>query len=234
MVGLHQLQGDADDLEPEPPVAGGFPRLPRGATCEAAARLLPAAAARFMNPGQPLRVGECRKGGTVLAHAKARSFVFDFLSRADRQPGDMTSYARHFSLVILNEVQLHTNDRHREEETRFRHGINIESAPAAVLVRGSPDQPVALPPDRETDPIGKYAVRCKFVLADTGVAKFRVQLDGDRRFGWLGSLIGRFRKRKLRAEEGRRQTGYLAAGISGKGDAYAAQPFKKARFRFRH
>src|SRR6266516_3391198 len=143
-------------------------------------------------------------------------------------------YRRHFSFVILDEGQLCAYNR--EEENRCRFGKNIESTLEDVLAPGLPDQLVALSPDFQFDSRRKHGIRRKFVLADTSIVKFRVQLDGGTRFGWFGRfgrLIGDFRKATLTAEEMRGQTGHLAPGIPGKGHGYAAQPFEKTGFRFR-
>ena len=126
--------------------------------------------------------------------------IFEFLSLAIRQPRHMVDYSRHFSFVILNEGQLRAIEL--DEEIRFRFGINIESASADVLAPGLPDQLISFPPDRQFDSSGKRGVRRKFVVADTGIKKFRVQLDGDMRFEWFGGfgrLIGDFRIRESSA-----------------------------------
>ena len=95
----------------------------------------------------------------------------------------MENYGRHFSIVILNEGQLRT--RVLLEKIRFRFRIYIESARTAVLVRGLPDQMVSFSPDRDFSYSGKHGVRRTFVVADDGIKKFCVQLDGDTRFGWF-------------------------------------------------
>ena len=130
----------------------------------------------------------------------ARSFVFKFLSLAVRQPRDTVDDRCHFSLVILEEGQLRAIDL--EEEICFRFGKHIEFTPTAVLAQGLPDQLISLSPDCQVNSSRKRGVRRKFVLADTSIKKFCVQLDKGTRFGRFrsfGKLIGDFLKRQLRA-----------------------------------
>ena len=117
------------------------------------------------------------------------------------QPRNTADYCRHFPSVTLDEGVLVID---LAEKIRFRFGIHIESALEDVLAPSLPDQLISLPPDRQFDSRGIRGVRRNFVVADTGVKKFCVQLDGDARFGWFGSfgrLIGDFCKRKLSAGE---------------------------------
>src|SRR6187551_1997328 len=127
---------------------------------------------------------------------KERSFVLKFLSLAIRQWQPcpiMEADSRHFSVVILDEGQ--SSATHLEKEIRFRFGINVESAWEGVLAPCLPEQLIYFPTDRRFDSSGKGGVRHKIVLADTGVEKLRVQLDGHtwfRRFVGLGWSIGDF------------------------------------------
>jgi hypothetical protein len=56
----------------------------------------------------------------------ARSFAFEFLSHAIRQPLQMVDYSCHFSFVILDEGKLRIIKR--GEEIGLRLGINMECA----------------------------------------------------------------------------------------------------------
>ena len=108
----------------------------------------------------------------------------------------MEADSRHLSVVILDEGQLSTT--HLEKEIRFRFGINVESAWEGVLAPRLPEQLISFPSDRRFDSSGKGGVRRKFIEADTGIKKFRLQFDGDARFQWwvgFGRLIGDFLKR---------------------------------------
>ena len=115
----------------------------------------------------------------------------------------MVDDSRHLSFVVLDEGQLSTIDL--EEEICFRFRIQIDSALENVLTPSLPDQLISFSPDRDFCSSGKHGVRRKFVVANTGIQKFCVQLDGDTRFGWFKAiwsfwrLIGGFRKRKLSA-----------------------------------
>jgi hypothetical protein len=105
----------------------------------------------------------------------------------------MTNDSRHFSFVILDEGQLRTIDL--DEEIHFRFGIHIENALEDVLVPDLPDQLISFSSDRQFHSSGRHGVRRKFVVADTGIKKFCVQLDGDMQFGWFRSfrrLVGLF------------------------------------------
>ena len=92
----------------------------------------------------------------------------------------MVDYRRHFSLVIFDEGQLRAIDR--AEEIRFRFGIKIESAPENAHSPGLSNQLISLSPDRQLHSSAKHVVRRKFVLADTGIVKFCIQLDDDTRW----------------------------------------------------
>ena len=59
------------------------------------------------------RLAVLRRGRNSWGH------VFEFFAHTVRQPRDMTNHGRHFAFVILNEVQLHTNNRQREEKISF-------------------------------------------------------------------------------------------------------------------
>jgi len=44
------------------------------------------------------------------------------------------------------------------------------------------DQPIPIPPDGCFDSSSKHGVRAKFVLSDTDIQEFRIDLDGDGMF----------------------------------------------------
>ena len=115
----------------------------------------------------------------------------------------MMDESGHSSLVILDESQLLIIDL--EKEIRFRFGIDFNSGRDDVLGQSFKEHLISFSPDRHFKSSRRpNGVGWEFVMTDTGVQKFCVQLDGRSQLGWfvkLWRLIGDFLKGKPTARE---------------------------------